>query len=503
LLLFFSLAGVAAFAHASETVPWGVERVRANQVWDRNGDKTVDQDAIAGQNVRVAVIDWGVDYWKDGQGNIHYHSDLADNIAGGRGFRYVSDGNVEELSDYQDTWGHGTHVIGTVAAVDNDAGVIGAAPKVKIYALKPMTWNSWEIAKAINWSVPNGINIISMSFGTDINYPEIRRAVDYAHTSGVVLIAASGDTNENKILYPAKYDNVIAVSAVNQNNQRWVDPSTGLGSNYGPELDLVAPGADINSTLLGDTYGTWSGTSFAVPHVTAVAALTLASKINPKYDSNGDGIWQNVEVYDRLIDLAKDLGPSGRDDEYGYGLVDALLRDTAVDFATSYKTVHGWGYPLQIYVKVKNLGITAETLNVEAYVLNPSNQKVFDQWINGTQLLSGTSTTLTFTWTPQYPTKSIFRIFGHTPPPQEDIDTNNNINIYSVHQVNITVPGDINGSYKVDVYDAILISTHWSHSKSFESPGHVPEDWNHDINCDCTIDIYDSIILSTYYGADP
>jgi subtilisin family serine protease len=97
-----------------------------------------------------------------------------------------------------------------------------------------------------------------------------------------------------------------------------------LGSNYGFELELVAPGVNINSTWPGDTYKVDTGTSYAVSHVTGVAALIYASKIDPEYDFfDGDGEWDNVEVRKKLDDTALDLGSLGKDVYYGYGLVNA------------------------------------------------------------------------------------------------------------------------------------------------------------------------------------
>lgn len=91
----------------------------------------------------------------------------------------------------------------------------------------------------------------------------------------------------------------------------------------GPELELVAPSVDIYSTWINESWKNDTGTSMAVPHVTGVAALIWSSKIDPEYDENGNGAWDNFEVKQKLIDTALDLGDEGRDYEYGWGLVNA------------------------------------------------------------------------------------------------------------------------------------------------------------------------------------
>jgi len=314
-----------------EVLPWGVDRIDAEKVWDSDGDLVVDEGANAG-SVKVAVIDTGIDY---------DHPDLADNVKGGVSF-------VDYTSNYMDDNGHGTHVAGIIAAVDNDEGVIGVAPKVLLYAVKVLDSEGSgyvsDVIAGINWAVENGMQIISMSLGTNTDYDSLRQACDNAYNAGVLLVAAAGNDASrftvrfgiDTIDYPARYDSVIAVGAINQEDER---PSW---SSTGPELELAAPGVDIYSTYLDNTYATLSGTSMACPHVTGVAALIFASNIAevaPDYDQDGDGAWDASEVRAWLQATAEDLGDPGKDELYGYGLVDAA-RAAGVEIKPLPKSMH-------------------------------------------------------------------------------------------------------------------------------------------------------------------
>jgi len=276
---------------------WGVKHIGAGVVHDSGN---------MGTGVKVAIIDTGIDYT---------HSDLDDNYVEGYDF-------VNSDYDPMDDNGHGTHVAGTVAAEDDSLGVVGVAPEAHLYALKVLDatgagyWS--DVIAAIEWSMdPNAdgdtldrMDVINMSLG-GTGTSDVEAACQAAYDAGILLVAAAGNSGNppgkgDNISDPAGYASVIAVAATNQNDKRasW--------SSTGPDLELSAPGVDINSTLLGGGYGEKSGTSMASPHVAGVAALVIA----------GEGL-SNVEVRTRLQGTADDLGDAGWDPKYGYGLVDA------------------------------------------------------------------------------------------------------------------------------------------------------------------------------------
>ena len=335
---------------AAETLPWGVERIRAYCVWDNDFNMIVDNFANAGDYVSIAVIDSGVDYYVNLNGEKVHHPDLEDNIVFGKGFELVGS-EVVERDDYQDATGHGTMVTGVMAAVDNTIGVIGVAPKAKIYVLKFIgyPWTHQQLAYAINYAANNlCVRVIVMSLTTMINYTDVYNACQNAYCNrGALLVAAAGNENSG-VRYPAKYEFVIAVGAVNEADQRWIGSDPDADSNFGPELEFVAPGVDIYSTTIGSylpegNYGTDTGTSFACPHVAAVAALIWRSKIDPDYDLDKNGYWSNGEVRLKLRHMALDLGQAGKDDYYGYGLINAWavnqrpLGDINNDLSVNYR----------------------------------------------------------------------------------------------------------------------------------------------------------------------
>ncbi|WP_026691049.1 S8 family peptidase [Alteribacter aurantiacus] len=238
-------------AYAQE-VPYGIEQIGAIDVQVNDGN--------TGNGVSVAVLDTG----------IAAHEDL--NVVDGESF-------IAGEPDYEDYNGHGTHVAGTVAALDNDLGVLGVSPDVDLYAVKVLGADGGgshaSIAQGIEWAVDNDIDVVNMSLGGAVGSTTLEQAVNYAHSQGVTLIAAAGNEGSlipglNTIGYPAKYDNVIAVGAVDSNNNR------ASFSSVGNELDVVAPGVSILSTYLGNDYAALNGTSMASPHVAGAAALLLA-----------------------------------------------------------------------------------------------------------------------------------------------------------------------------------------------------------------------------------
>lgn len=271
------------------TSQWGWLRIHGSEAYDTG---------FHGSGVIVAVLDTGVDIT---------HPDLKDNLVEGWNF-------VDKNSNVTDLDGHGTMVSGIIAAAANNSmGIVGVASEVKIMPLKVLTsrGGNWiDLNVAILYAASYGADIITMSLGGQSSLlfdATTQAAINVAYQQGCVLIAAAGNDNSNSPFYPAAYDNVIAVSAINQSDVK------APFSNFGSYIDLCAPGVSIVSTMIDGIYAFGDGTSFAAPFVAGVAALLLSKNptLTPK------------EVAQTLYNQAEDLGENGWDEYYGWGLVNA------------------------------------------------------------------------------------------------------------------------------------------------------------------------------------
>jgi len=266
-----------------QTVPWGVKRVHAQEAWA----------VTRGAGIKVAVEDSGVD---------RGHRDLK--LVGG--FSAVAG---EEW--FEDGLGHGTHVAGTIAALDNDADVVGVAPGAELYSVKVLdkrgkgTFES--VIAGLQWCVEHGMHLVNFSITHPTGNESLVAAVKAAAAAGLVMIAAAGNTAQ-AVQFPAAYPEVIAVAAATDRN------TAADFSSFGPEIDLIAPGVGVRSTLSGGGTGKKSGTSMASPHVTGLAALALAA---------GRGLLRGVEAVRRALQESATKFADTPDTWQGAGMPDA------------------------------------------------------------------------------------------------------------------------------------------------------------------------------------
>jgi serine protease len=296
--------------------------------------------APGGRGVVVAVVDSGVAYERRGR-----YRRAPDLYAG----RFVKPYDFVQNDHHpNDAESHGTHVAGTIAQkTNNGVGLTGLAYGVKIMPLRVLNeqggGKASYIARAIRYAARNGADVINMSVEFDLlqkasGIPEVISAIKYANSKGVVMVAASGNDFVNRITYPARDERVIAVGATTD------DMCKADYSNTGKQLDIVAPGGgddaalddnesdaancDPSSRGRGIYQQTFTssfsrfglvpdeGTSFSSPHVSAAAALLIASKrLGPNPSP------EDVEA--RLKATARDLGVPGEDTRYGAGLLNA------------------------------------------------------------------------------------------------------------------------------------------------------------------------------------
>ncbi len=264
---------------------WGLPAIRAPQGWDYETGSSA---------VVIAIVDTGIDLG---------HPDLSAKLVAGRNL-------LNPALPPNDDNGHGTHVAGIAAASsDNGLGVAGVSWGARLMPVKVLnsagSGTFANLAAGIVWATDNGAHIINLSVGSVNPSSLVENAIAYAHAADVVIVAAAGNTWGGGVLYPARYDHVIAVSAT--------DPANGLApfSAVGPEIDLAAPGDDIFSTSPGGVYLNRDGTSQAAAYVAGLAAILRGMP--------GCGSADNIEWL--MESTALDLGPAGPDQSFGAGLI--------------------------------------------------------------------------------------------------------------------------------------------------------------------------------------
>jgi thermitase len=374
------------------SLQWGPQQIEADWAWNTT---------IGDPSVLVAVIDTGID-WD--------HPDLAANYVA-LGYDWVNND-----TDPMDDNGHGTHCAGIIAAViNNSIGVAGLA-QVRIMAEKGLDQYGQgyedDLANAIIHAVDQGADILSNSWGGYGESALIHDAVKYAYDSGVLVVAAAGNEATSSKVYPAAFDEVIAVSATDE----YDNPA--YFTNFGEWVELAAPGVGIYSTYWDDTYRSMSGTSMSTPHVSGVAALIWSQF--PKVTRD----WVRAQ----LRYSADDLGDPGFDDYYGYGRINARR---AVEQAPPDHDllIFDWERPPRVKlgelatfnITVLNFGISDET-NVEVQLL--VNSSLIDSTYVAF-LPGGGSATVGLSWTPTV--EGTYNVTAYVVPVPEETITQNNL----------------------------------------------------------------------------
>ena len=312
-----------------------------------------------GENIKVAVLDQGI--FKE-------HIDLASNIYN---LSFNTETNLSPSLLFGD---HGTHCAGTIAAVRNNTQVVGVAPLSKLMdvsnSLKGTPNSRIKRADGINWAWQNGADIISNSWGS-VRYEVIDDAISNALTKGrngkgCIIVFASGN-DYGQVSYPANSNpNILSVGAISSDGRR------ASFSNYGRELDVVAPGVGILSTVPNNSVSSEDGTSMACPHVAGVAALILS--VNPNLTAK--------QVSDIIEKTAQKVGgynyqndpnhPNGTwNYEMGYGLVDAYEAvKTAKQMLVPKPRLEApdvmpWGFCKKAIFKVENFPLDEKNATID------------------------------------------------------------------------------------------------------------------------------------------
>jgi serine protease len=275
----------------AESTPYGITMVNALQV----------PDNLVG-NRKVCILDTGYQL---------NHPDLINSgVTGDDGYGSNDTGNW-----YEDGNGHGTHVAGTISAIGgNNQGVVGVNRngQLKLHIVKVFNNSgSWaygsDLIAAINQCQAAGANITSMSLGGSGQSTAERQAFEQSYAAGMLHIAAAGNGGNSSLSYPASYDAVVSVAAVDSSGAK------ASFSQFNNQVEIAAPGVNVNSSWNNGAYKSISGTSMATPHVSGVAALVWSH----------DPQCSNAQIRNALNKSATDKGAAGRDVNFGFGIINA------------------------------------------------------------------------------------------------------------------------------------------------------------------------------------
>lgn len=280
-----------------DQVEWNLQAIGAeNAVMDMEESKENES------GIRIALLDSGVDYVE--------------------GVTMAGDINLVKEPDaysefYQDETGHGTGIASIIAG-NGEGGVYGVNPNAELYSVKVLDEHNQaplsRIIQGIYWCIDHHMNIINMSFGTNVYSAALEQAVKDADNAGILMIGAAGN-NSGAVEYPAAFPEVMAVAATDAES-RLCD-----FSNRGEELDVAAPGEKILVAGFFDGYVVTHGTSIAVPHVTGTASLLWEK--DPEKSSQF--IRQLIDASVRKIDGTDDCGLL--DTEYALQMYDTFAEN--------------------------------------------------------------------------------------------------------------------------------------------------------------------------------
>ena len=302
--------------HYQKPVSWGLTRIAAPEAWTVSPGR---------DDVVVAVIDSGIDSSiPQLQGSMWRNpGEIANNGIDDDRNGFIDDVHGWDFRDNDNSsltgsplHGHGTFVASIIAAQPGELPIVGVAPGVRLMDVRFLDSSNsfrsrdWDtFARAIDYAVDNGADIINLSIYANGRPPSsLETALDRARQRGVIVVGITGNRGGTEVMYPGRYDSILAISATTSSDL------LASFSNQGPGVAFCAPGDDVTAITKGGRASTQSGTSFAAPHVTGVLALILSVAPNLTPD----------EAIRILADTAIDLGARGMDTQYGQGLIDAL-----------------------------------------------------------------------------------------------------------------------------------------------------------------------------------
>ncbi len=285
---------IASVQELKQVSGWQITSFNLPEMWKHSD----------GEGVTIAVLDTGCAL---------DHPDLVNNLLPGMNF-------VDPGMPPEDGCDHGTFVAGAIAAENNDFGVVGVAPRAKIIPIKVLDDNGIgdmsNVAKGIRYAIERDVDMMCLSLGCGRPFGVLRKAIKAAAEKGKPLFCAGGNIHKTMdALFPARYPETIAVAALGKDFKRADFSNTGKQN-----VDFLAPGVDILSTVRNSWYAVLSGSSTAVPFVVGVAALLLSAKRRYRLDIP----LQSVEDYRNVLKLhGADLSKYTGEREFsGYGIIE-------------------------------------------------------------------------------------------------------------------------------------------------------------------------------------
>lgn len=274
-----------------KVVNYGIEMMHIPEAWKET----------KGQGVSIGILDTG----------IPVHKDVSPQV--------VQSINFTDSCPLDLVQGHGTHTAGIICALETPEGIIGIAPKAKLYVVKSLddegVGTDESLANGINWCVSQKVDIISMSLGAPGSaekfFPLTKKAIKDAYKAGIVLIVAAGNESEKQVGFPACMEETISVGAINNKEQH------ASFSNQG-KVDFCAAGVNVVSTFINNTYASLTGSSMACPQIAGIAALII-SKHKQLTDHNTP-IKCPEDVRNHLKSISKDVDVEGYDNKTGNGM---------------------------------------------------------------------------------------------------------------------------------------------------------------------------------------
>ncbi len=303
----------------SQKQGWGIKQCKIPSTWQ----------VTQGEGETVMVIDTG---WSD-------HKDLGENSVKG-----ICAVNGNDIIDRE---GHGTHCAGIIAAKNNNTGMVGVAPKAKVIGVKALgddgSGSFASIAKSLEYAIKIKPSVVSMSLGATSCTQRIEKLIKKLYDMNIPVVCAAGNDGKRGVDFPGKYPETIAIAAYDKNGK------IANFSAVGEQVDFAAPGVGIYSTYVKNKYSVLSGTSMACPFVAGVVALLISKHKKQEADGKVNDCKTVEEIRQHLLKYTIDKGYVGKDDNWGYGVLDVekmilASNDTSLDLPI-------WEEPKKVKIK--------------------------------------------------------------------------------------------------------------------------------------------------------